>query len=56
MDHLHVLSHLTENIGKFGPCYGWWSFLIERINDVVKSINASGGNQDQAELVAFRAL
>ncbi|CAD6590267.1 MAG: hypothetical protein TREMPRED_005680, partial [Tremellales sp. Tagirdzhanova-0007] len=54
--NLHVLTHLTEDIRKFGPCYGWWSFLIERLNYVVKNTNTSGGNSDQAQVVAFRAV
>ena len=54
--NLHVLSHLATDIRRYGPCYGWWSFLIERINFIIKNTNRSGGSHDQAQVVALRAV
>ena len=54
--NLHVLTHLCDDIRRFGPVYGWWTFLIERLNYIIKNTNRSGGNAKQAQVVAFRAL
>ena len=39
--NLHVISHLTEDITRHGPVYGWWSFPFERVNLLVKQTNRS---------------
>jgi hypothetical protein len=54
--NFHVLTHLAEDIRKFGPIYGWWSFLVERINFVIKHFNRSGGCHDQEQVVAYKAM
>ena len=53
--NLHVVSHLTEDIRRYGPMYGWWSYPVERLNYVIKNSNVSGG-ADNPEIVAFRAF
>ena len=42
--NIHVISHLTEDIQRYGPIYGWWAFPVERINYVIKNSNVSSGS------------
>ena len=54
--NLHVLSHLGADIRRYGPCYGWWSFLIERISFIIRNTNRSGGSHDQPQVFALRSV
>lgn len=51
--NLHTLTHFARDVRQFGPCYGWWSFTLERINLILKQMNQSGSNKYQASVVAF---
>ncbi|EMD32048.1 hypothetical protein CERSUDRAFT_77644 [Gelatoporia subvermispora B] len=44
----HFMTHIFHQIEDFGPVYGFWTFLFERLNKVLK--NYSVNNHDGGEL------
>jgi len=32
----HLLLHIAECLWRFGPAHGWWAFLFERYNGIIK--------------------
>ena len=50
--NLHWLSHMPDDIMRYGPVYSWWLFVYERTNKMLKSANSNGHPQDTA-VIAF---
>jgi hypothetical protein len=49
----HFLVHLPAQIHAFGPVYGFWCFLGERLNKLLKSFKSNiwGGGQLEVSIV-----
>ncbi|KAL0959458.1 hypothetical protein HGRIS_014962 [Hohenbuehelia grisea] len=50
----HYCTHIRECIRDFGPLHGFWTFLFERINKVLKSYKTSNHAGDELETSFFR--
>ncbi|KAJ9116275.1 hypothetical protein QFC24_006792 [Naganishia onofrii] len=53
--NVHWLSHLPDDIERYGPVYSWWLFNYERTNFVLKAANSNGHPQD-TPLIAYKKL
>ncbi|KAF5332890.1 hypothetical protein D9758_017886 [Tetrapyrgos nigripes] len=50
----HYCTHTTECVEDFGPLHGFWTFLFERINKVLKNYNSSNHSGGELEVSFFR--
>lgn len=50
----HYSTHIAECISDFGPLHGFWTFLFERINKVLKSYNSANHSGGELETSFFR--
>lgn len=50
--NLHWLSHMPDDIERYGPVYSWWLFVYERTNKLLKGANSNGHPAD-TPLIAF---
>ncbi|KAJ9123524.1 hypothetical protein QFC24_003739 [Naganishia onofrii] len=54
--NLHFLSHLPDDIARYGPVYSWWLFNYERMNKFLKSVNSNGHSIDTPRLAYNKFL
>jgi hypothetical protein len=49
----HYVVHLPAQIRDYGPVYGFWCFLGERLNKILKSFKSNnwGGGQLEVSIV-----
>jgi hypothetical protein len=49
----HYVVHLPAQIRDYGPVYGFWCFLGERLNKILKSFKSNnwGGGQLEVSMV-----
>jgi hypothetical protein len=52
-NHHHVV-HLPAQIYDYGPVYGFWCFLGERLNKLLKSFKSNNWSGGQLELSMVR--
>ncbi|EJU01672.1 hypothetical protein DACRYDRAFT_16285 [Dacryopinax primogenitus] len=50
----HWITHMAEQIRCFGPVHGFWTFLFERLNKVLKGYETNGHKGGEAELTFAR--
>jgi hypothetical protein len=50
----HYAVHTAEFIRDFGPIYGFWTFLFEHLNKVLKSYKSNNHGRGQIEASFFR--
>lgn len=46
--------HTAENVYDYGPLHGFWTFLFERLNKVLKSFKTNNHNGGELETTFFR--
>lgn len=56
MPNHHWATHIGEQIRNFGPVYGFWCFLSERLNKILKGYNFNNRNGGELEITMMRAL
>jgi hypothetical protein len=49
----HYATHIGECVQDFGPLQGFWTYLYERLNKVMKSYNANNHGQGEIEATFF---
>ncbi|KAH9917859.1 hypothetical protein B0H21DRAFT_827671 [Amylocystis lapponica] len=54
--NFHFVTHIFEQIEDYGPVYGFWTFLTERLNKVLKSYATNNHNGGELEVTFFRAF
>lgn len=54
--NMHFCIHLRQQILDFGPVYGFWAFLTERLNFVLKQVNINNWDGGQLEVTMMRAF
>ncbi|KAH9920495.1 hypothetical protein B0H21DRAFT_781673 [Amylocystis lapponica] len=54
--NFHFVTHIFEQIEDYGPVYGFWMFLMERLNKVLKSYATNNHNGGELEVTFFRAF
>jgi hypothetical protein len=50
----HWAVHIPEQILDYGPVYGFWAFLTERLNKVLKSMNSNNWSGGRLEVSMMR--
>ena len=50
----HYAVHTADFIYDYGPLYGFWTFLFERLNKVLKSYNTNNHGGGELEVTFFR--
>lgn len=50
----HYLTHIFEQLDDYGPVYGFWTFVFERLNKVLKSYATSGHGGGEIEVAFIR--
>ena len=52
--NFHWVCHVTDQIRDYGPVYGFWSFLYERLNKLLKSYNTNNHGGGEIETTFLR--
>lgn len=52
----HFATHIPDQILDFGPVYGFWCFLNERLNKLFKQYNVLNWDHGKLEISLMRAL
>ena len=52
----HYATHIPEQLLDYGPVYGIWCFLNERLNNLIKKYNINNWGHGQLEVALMRAL
>lgn len=50
----HYLTHIFDQIEDYGPVYGFWTFLFERLNKVLKNYAQNNHAGGELEVTFFR--
>jgi hypothetical protein len=50
----HWAVHIPEQILDYGPVYGFWAFLTERLNKVLKNMNSNNWSGGRLEVSMMR--
>jgi hypothetical protein len=50
------VTHIFEQLEDYGPVYGFWTFLFERLNKVLKSYSTNNHGDGEIEVSFFRAF
>lgn len=53
--NFHWATHLFEQILDYGPVYGFWAFLQERLNFIVKSFRTNNHGNSELEVTMMRS-
>ncbi|KZT00482.1 uncharacterized protein LAESUDRAFT_666136, partial [Laetiporus sulphureus 93-53] len=54
--NFHYVTHIFDQIDDYGPVYGFWSFLSERLNKVLKSYSTNNHDGGELEVTFFRGF
>jgi hypothetical protein len=52
--NFHYITHIFQIIRDFGPVYGFWTFLFERLNKLLKSYDTNNHADGELEVTFFR--
>ncbi|KAF7372541.1 alcohol dehydrogenase [Mycena venus] len=52
--NFHFITHIFQIIRDFGPVYGFWTFLFERLNKLLKSYDTNNHADGELEVTFFR--
>jgi hypothetical protein len=50
----HWLVHIPEQVRDFGTVYGFWAFLTERLNKILKNVNSNNWGGGRVEVSMMR--
>ncbi|KZO90608.1 hypothetical protein CALVIDRAFT_568941 [Calocera viscosa TUFC12733] len=50
----HWITHMPEQIRRYGPVHGFWTFLFERLNKVLKGFQTNGHKGGVTEITFAR--
>lgn len=50
----HYATHTADNVRNYGPLFGFWTFLFERLNKVLKSYKTNNHSGGELEVTFFR--
>ncbi|KAG8912907.1 hypothetical protein FRC00_003508 [Tulasnella sp. 408] len=53
--NFHWATHLFEQILDYGPVYGFWAFLQERLNFIIKSFRTNNHGNGELEVTMMRS-
>ncbi|KAF7293363.1 alcohol dehydrogenase [Mycena kentingensis (nom. inval.)] len=52
--NFHYITHIFRTIRDFGPVYGFWTFLFERLNKLLKSYDTNNHGNGELEVTFLR--
>jgi hypothetical protein len=52
----HFCIHIQQHIHDFGPVYGFWAFLTEQLNFVLKQFHLNNWDQGQLEITMMHCF
>ncbi|KAG0694056.1 hypothetical protein DFH29DRAFT_815742, partial [Suillus ampliporus] len=52
----HWVTHIFDQLRDYGPVYGFWTFLFERLNKVLKSYSTNNHGGGELEVTFFHAF
>lgn len=52
--NIHYVTHIFDQIPDYGPVYGFWTYLFERLNNVLKGYSVNGRAGGELEVTFFR--
>ncbi|KAG2344685.1 hypothetical protein BDR05DRAFT_865367, partial [Suillus weaverae] len=52
----HWVTHIFSQLQDYGPVYGFWTFLFERLNKVLKSYSTNNHGDGEIEISFFCAF
>ncbi|KAF7290474.1 alcohol dehydrogenase [Mycena kentingensis (nom. inval.)] len=52
--NFHYITHIFRIIHDFGPVYGFWTFLFERLNKLLKSYDTNNHGNGELEVTFIR--
>ena len=50
----HYMTHIIDQIQDFGPVYGFWTYLFERLNKILKSYSVNNHDGGELEVTFYR--
>ena len=50
----HYMTHIIDQIIDFGPVYGFWTYLFERLNKILKSYSVNNHDGGELEVTFYR--
>jgi hypothetical protein len=54
--NFHFATHISVQIQDYGPVHGFWTFVGERLNKVLKGFNLNNWGGGQLEITMMRAF
>ncbi len=52
--NFHYITHIFVQIRDYGPVYGFWTFLFERLNKILKTYAVNNHGGGELEVTFFR--
>ncbi|KAI0038536.1 hypothetical protein FA95DRAFT_1505463 [Auriscalpium vulgare] len=52
----HWVTHIFDQLRDYGPVYGFWTFIFERLNKVLKSYSTNNHSGGEIEVTFMRAF
>ena len=52
--NFHYITHIIDQIRDFGPVYGFWTYLFERLNKMLKSYAVNNHGEGELEVTFMR--
>jgi len=52
----HYCTHTAQSVENFGPLHGFWTFLFERLNRVLKSYKTNNHGNGELEMTFFQSF
>ncbi|EKM61708.1 uncharacterized protein PHACADRAFT_82948, partial [Phanerochaete carnosa HHB-10118-sp] len=52
--NIYYSTHIFDQIPDYGPMYGFWTYLFERLNNILKGYSVNGHGGGELEVTFFR--
>ncbi len=52
--NFHYITHIFTQILDYGPVYGFWTYLFERLNKILKSYSVNNHDGGELEVTFYR--
>ncbi|PSR72636.1 hypothetical protein PHLCEN_2v11495, partial [Hermanssonia centrifuga] len=52
--NFHYITHIFNQILDYGPVYGFWTYLFERLNKILKSCSVNNHDGGELEVTFYR--
>ncbi|KAI0337532.1 hypothetical protein BDW22DRAFT_1339624, partial [Trametopsis cervina] len=52
--NFHYITHIFDQLNDYGPVYGFWTYLFERLNKILKSYAVNNHSAGELEVTFLR--